>query len=70
MAKLMVELTREEVHAGIPYKLICETMCGAVWQTSKRRRRWAAEFTEKERNACYKLKAQAYRWHLTTGVPD
>ena len=70
MAELMLKLSRDEVRKGIAYPLICETMCGAVWQTGRRRRRWAAEFTESERNACYRLKAQAYTWHLTKGVPD
>lgn len=70
MAKIMLVLSREEVLGSIAYPLICETMCGAAWQTGKRRRRWAAEFTEAERDACSKLKAQAYKWHLTTGVPD
>lgn len=70
MASLMIVLTAEEIRESIAYQMICETMCSSVWQTGKRRRRWAAEFTEAERAACSKLKAQAYKWHLTTGVPD
>ena len=70
MARLLITLTREEVQETIAYPLICETMCSAVWDTMKRRRRWAAEFTEAERKACSKLKAQAHKWHLSTGVPD
>lgn len=70
MARLLITLTREEVQEAIAYPLICETMCGAVWNTGNRRRRWTAEFTEAERKACSKLKALAYRWHLSTGVPD
>lgn len=70
MAKIMLVLSREEVQQDIAYPLICETMCGAAWQTGRRRKRWAAEFTESERDACSKLKTLAYKWYLTTGVPD
>lgn len=70
MASIMLVLTREEVERELPYKLICETMCGARWDTRTRRQRWSAEFTEAERRACAKLKSQAYSWYLKTGVPD
>lgn len=70
MAKMMLVLTRDEIQKNICYPLICETMCGAAWDTGRRRRRWAEEFTESERHACSKLKNQAYRWYLRTGVPD
>lgn len=70
MASIMLVLSSEEVQRTIPYALICETMYGATWETGTRRRRWAAEFTESERNACYKLRAQAHRWYLSTGIPD
>lgn len=70
MATLLLTLTQDEVLNEIAYPLICETMCGAAWQTGKRRRRWAEEFTESERRACSKLKTQAYTWHLRTGVPE
>lgn len=70
MARMMIVLSADEVRQTIAYPLICETMCGSVWQTGKRRRRWEAEFTEAERKACSKLKTLAYKWYLTTGVPD
>lgn len=70
MAKIMYVLTQDEVKQGIAYPLICETMSSAVWNTGRRRRRWAAEFTESERRACSKLKAQAHSWYLVKGVPD
>lgn len=70
MARIMYVLTRDEVETGIAYRLVCETMCGAVWETGKRRRRWSEEFTESERRACYKLRALAHTWYLRTGVPD
>lgn len=70
MARLMLVFTADEIRKHIAYPLICETMCGAIWETGRRKRRWLAEFTESERKACSKLKAQAYKWHLRTGVPD
>lgn len=70
MARMMIVLNADEIRETIAYPMICETMCGSVWQTGKRRRRWAEEFTEAERAACSKLKTLAYKWYLTTGVPD
>ena len=70
MARLMLVFTADEIREQIAYPLICETMCGVAWDTSKRKRRWLEEFTERERIACSKLRAQAYKWHLKTGVPD
>ena len=40
MAKLMVELTADEVHADIPYALICMTRYGAVLCTLRCKRLW------------------------------
>lgn len=70
MAKMMLVLTREEIEQSIPYQFIAETMGGSVWQTGRRRRRWVEEFTESERHACTKLRNQAIKWYLHTGVPD
>ena len=70
MARIMLVLTADEVREQIPYALICETMCGVRWDTGRRRRAWVATFTEEERKACSRLRNQAHRWHLTTGVPD
>lgn len=70
MARIMLVLTNDEIHESIPYGVICETMCGARWDTGRRRRAWATEFTESERAACSRLGKQARRWYLTTGVPD
>lgn len=70
MARMMLVLTREEIQTSINYPLICETMCGARWDTRTRRKLWADAFTESERRACLKLKTQAYSWYLKTGVPD
>lgn len=70
MARLMMVLDREEVEKFIPYQLVCEVMGSAVWSTSRRRREWAVEFTEGEREACRRLYNMAYKWYLKSGVPD
>ena len=44
-------LSSEEIHAMIPYAMICMTRYGAHWGTGRRKRRWAEEFTEAERAA-------------------
>ena len=68
--KLFLYLAREEVSRDIPYALICETMGGGRWNTGKRKRAWAQEFTEKERETCGRLYKTAYNWYLRHGVPD
>ena len=70
MARAMLVLTGDEIRAQIPYAMICETMLGAMWDTGRRRRAWLATFTESERKTCLKLRNQARKWHLVTGVPD
>ena len=70
MATLYLEFDRDEINSTIPYAFICETRFGSVWNTSRRRRKWVEEFTENERDLASKLFVQAYRWYLTTGVPD
>lgn len=70
MAKLMLELTADDIHATIPYALVCMTRESSVWDTGRRRRKWKEEFTEYEREACTRLFRMAHRWTLTTGVPE
>lgn len=70
MAKLVVELSREEIHDYIPYGLICETRFGRMWNTMRRKRRWLSEFSEDERKRCSKLFSQSHMWYLVKGVPD
>ena len=62
-------LSSEEIHAMIPYAMICMTRYGAHWGTGRRKRRWAEEFTEAERAASAKLFHQANDWTLVHGVP-
>lgn len=70
MAEFMISMSYDEVRRSIAYPLICETMCGSSWETGRRRRAWAAQFSEAERKACSSLKRQAMKWHLRTGVPE
>lgn len=70
MAKLLVVLTHDKIQSEIPYSVVCMARYGAVWNTGRRRRRWAAEFTEAEREAARKLFSQSHDWLLSRGVPD
>lgn len=67
--KLEVVLSREEI-ARLPYALICETRYGARWNTTSRKRRWTAEFTEAERKAATRIFTQCHTWYLVKGIPD
>ena len=68
--KMMLILSREEVHRQIPYAVICEAREGSAWNTGRRRRLWAYMFNKTERDAAARLFKMAHRWYLTTGVPD
>lgn len=68
--EMYLVLTSEEVHATIPYALVCMTRFGAHWNTGRRKRRWLVEFTEQEREAATRLFNLAHRWTVGSGVPD
>ena len=70
MAKMMLELSHDEVNREIPYVMVCMGRYGSTWGTMHRKRRWAAEFTEREKKAATKLFAKSHEWTLTRGVPD
>lgn len=70
MAKIMLVMTREEVHDNIPYAMICMARYGRSWDTMHRKRRWKVEFTEAERVAAKRLFSQSHNWMLGRGVPD
>ena len=70
MAKLMLVMTSEEVHASIPYAMVCMTRYGKDWNTMHRKRRWKMEFTEVEREAANRLFSRSHDWLLGRGVPD
>ncbi len=68
--EIYLELSQEEVHREIPYAVICETRYGSRWDTSRRRRRWTAEFTEAERRAASELFPKAHNYYVGRGVPE
>ena len=68
--KMMLILSREEVHAEIPYAVICEARESARWNTGKRKRLWMELFTEPERKAAARLFGLARLWHLVRGAPN
>lgn len=70
MVKVMLVLSAEEVHAGIPYSMVCMARYGCAWNTMHRKRRWKEEFTDAERKAATRLFSQAHNWLLGKGVPD
>ena len=59
MAELILRLTREEVQQKLDFNLL--------WETGRRRRRWAAEFTPDERERAEAIFALCSRWALKTG---
>ena len=70
MAKVMLVFDHDEIQSAFPYALICETRYGRYWDTSKRRRRWLQEFTEKERQDASDIFNRAHNWYVGKGVPD
>lgn len=60
----------DEIRNEIPYEIIGETASRSIWDTGKRKRRWASEFSEREREICYRLISQAKSWYLRTGCPE
>ena len=68
--KLELVLSKADIERQLPYALICETRYGSRWNTSQRKRRWTAEFTEAERKAASRIFAQCHTWYLVKGTPD
>lgn len=67
---IYLAFSHDEIPRELPYMVIGEMTSRSVWDTGKRRRRWSTEFTEQEREACYKIIKQAKRWLLGRGIPD
>ena len=67
---LYVSFNHDDIQREIPYAVVAETMSGARWNTSRRKRLMKQCFTEAEIEATYRLHKQAYRWYLISGVPD
>ena len=63
-------LNRDEINRQIPYAVVCETMSGARWSTSKRVRLMREQFTQAEIDAIYRMHQQARIWYLVKGVPE
>lgn len=68
--KTMISLSRDEIQKMLPYAIICQTRYGARWCSAARKRRWMAEFTEKERTAASTIFSKAESMYLKKGVPD
>ena len=71
MPKITLELTftSEEIHDKIPYAVICDVLHGHV-MTGSERRRFERMFSEEDKEEIEKIKKKAYKWRITTGVPD
>ena len=68
--RMMLVLNQDEIREQIPYQMICFARYGSSWNTMRRKRAWKEQFSEQEREASDRLFRMAYRWTLTTGVPD
>lgn len=62
-------LSGKEIEENIPYRTICNTRYGSVWNTMRRKQRWVTEFSIVEQEAAEEIFRQAYRWY-TKGVPN
>ncbi len=67
---VILEMTHDEVQEQIPYAMICETRFGSKWNTMRRKRLWAEQFTEAERKHASNLFKQSRLWYLVKGVPE
>lgn len=70
MPKVMLVFDRDEIGEQLPYALICETRYGRSWNTMRRRRMWAKEFTEKERRDASSIFNLAHSWYVGRGLPE
>lgn len=68
--KMEMVFTRDEIPKVIPYQMICMTRYGSVWNTMRRKRRWAEEFSAYEREKANAMCRQTYNWTCTTGLPE
>ena len=67
---LSITLSSDEVNQKIPYVLICEVRHGSRWNTGKMKCEYEKNFTKEERDEAEKIFRQAYKWHITSGVPS
>lgn len=62
-------LSDKEIEENIPYKIICNTRYGSVWNTMHRKKRWMTEFSIVEQEAAEEFFRQTHKWY-TKGVPN
>lgn len=70
IVRMYLEMERDEIQEKLPYGVICEAKEGSRWNTMRRKRRWAKEFSEQEREAAGEIFRKAHSWMLVKGVPD
>jgi len=70
-SRLMMCLTHDEL-CNMQTAIVVETWEHFVGRDAagSKRRKYHAEFDEKERKLAGKLHTRFYRWHLVTGVPQ
>ena len=68
--KMEIVLTQDEIAQVIPYQMICMTRYSSVWNTMRRKRRWATEFSAYERERLNTMCRQTHNWMMTTGLPE
>ena len=68
--KMEVIFTQDELKEEIPYQMICMTRYGSVWNTMRRKRKWAETFSAYERERLNAMCRQTYVWTCTNGLPE
>jgi hypothetical protein len=66
--ELAIKLSRDEINDQIPYPVIVE--CWEKKATGPGKRKYYAEFNEKERMSIGMYYPKFRKWYLVTGVPD
>ena len=68
--RLEMVFERDEIPEAIPYQMICMTRYGSVWNTMRRKRKWAEEFSSYERERLNAMCRQTYTWTCVKGLPE
>lgn len=67
--QMYLEFSHDEIQNEIPYQIIAETTSRGIWNTGHRRRLWSQTFSREEQQQLSKIKIQAHKWALISGVP-
>lgn len=67
--KIEFILSRKDVEENIPYKMICSTRYGSIWDTMRRKKKWSTEFSITEQEVAEELFRQMQRWYMK-GIPN